>query len=74
MKISRNILGLITVVLMFYVVGCSKKEIYEGTYEGIQRSHDKELNDNPGKNNTEIGPPMSYDRYQEERKKLIEKE
>ena len=66
----------LAVVFACNATGCSKKEVYEGMYEGIQRSQDKELRDNPGKkeNDTETVHPMSYDRYQQERKKLIGKE
>ena len=61
-------------VSCFCSMGCSKKEVYEGMYEGINRSQDKEFKDNPGKKQSEPEQPMTYERYQQERKKLLEGE
>jgi hypothetical protein len=73
MDFCIRLICVLAFVFALNAIGCSKKEVYEGMYEGIQRSQDKELRDNPGRNenDTVTVNPMSYERYQQERKKLI---
>lgn len=74
MRLFKRVIYVIFLFMVFLSFGCSKKEVYEGMYEGINRNHDKEMRDNPGKKQSEPSQPMSYERYQQERKLLIEKE
>lgn len=74
MRIVKIIVSIILFVSVLPAIGCSKKEVYEGMYEGMNRSQDREMKDSPAKKQTEPQQPMSFDRYQQERKLLIEKE
>ncbi|WP_027359576.1 hypothetical protein [Desulforegula conservatrix] len=74
MKIFKIMICSCLFMLVVSAIGCSKKEVYEGIYEGMNRSQDREMKDSPAKKQTEPQQPMSFDRYQQERKLLIEKE
>jgi len=74
MPLFKRVIYAILFFMVFLVIGCSKNEVYEGMYEGMNRSQDREMRDNPGKKQSEPPQPMSYERYQQERKMLIEKE
>lgn len=74
MNFLIRLISVTALLFMLNAIGCTKKVVYEGMYEGMQRSQDRDMRDNPGKKQIETESPMSYERYQQEREKLIEKE
>lgn len=66
-------LSIMNVVFILFLCGCSKKEVYKGMYEGMNRSQDREMQDQSWQKQNQPADQMSYERYQQERKLLIDK-
>jgi len=60
--------AILTAVLLFFALGCTKDQIYRGLYEGTTTS--ERLKNPPGPNND----PPSYEQYEIQRKEKEEKD